>query len=336
MKTFPDEFIWGSATSAYQIEGAWKEAGKGLSIWDVFAHTPGKISGGDNGDIATDHYHRFREDVDLMADAGLSAYRFSISWSRILPAGYGAVNQDGIRFYSELIDAQLDRGIIPWVTLFHWDLPAALQFEYDGWLSEKTPEFFRDYADICFEHFGDRVKHWITINEPWVAAMLGYGQGTFAPGRVSRSEPYQAAHQLLRAHGFPPSAIARRISRISTASSAWPTIAIGESRRPTVRPTSKRPNVRSSSISGGSLIPSTAATIPSRCACASATACRRFRTRIARVSRARAISSASTITIRCTPRTATAAHRPMCTATAASPKIRTLLYRWILSGSSRR
>jgi len=202
MKTFPDEFIWGSATSAYQIEGAWKEAGKGLSIWDVFAHTPGKISGGDNGDIATDHYHRFREDVDLMADAGLSAYRFSISWSRILPAGYGAVNQDGIRFYSELIDALLDRGIIPWVTLFHWDLPAALQFEYDGWLSEKTPEFFRDYADICFEHFGDRVKHWITINEPWVAAMLGYGQGTFAPGRVSRSEPYQAAHQLLRAHGF--------------------------------------------------------------------------------------------------------------------------------------
>lgn len=202
MKTFPDGFIWGSATSAYQIEGAWKEAGKGLSIWDVFAHTPGKISGGDNGDIATDHYHRFGEDVDLMAGAGLNAYRFSISWSRILPAGYGAVNPDGIRFYSELIDALLDRGITPWVTLFHWDLPAALQFEHDGWLGEQTPEFFRDYADVCFEHFGDRVKHWITINEPWVAAMLGYGQGTFAPGRVSRSEPYQAAHQLLRAHGF--------------------------------------------------------------------------------------------------------------------------------------
>src|SRR5690625_844504 len=336
MKTFPDEFIWGSATSAYQIEGAWKEAGKGLSIWDVFAHTPGKISGGDNGDIATDHYHRFREDVDLMADAGLSAYRFSISWSRILPAGYGAVNQDGIRFYSELIDALLDRGIIPWVTLFHWDLPAALQFEYDGWLGEKTPEFFRDYTDICFEHFGDRVKHWITINEPWWRPCLAMARARsrpdacHAPSRIKRRISCYAPTAL------PPSAIARRTSRISTVSSAWPTIAIGESRRPTVRPTSKRPNVRSSSISGGSLIPSTAATIPNRCACASATACRRFRTRTARVSRARAISLASTITIPCTPRTATAAHRPMCTATAASPKIRTLPYRWILSGSSRR
>lgn len=200
MRNFPDDFIWGSATSSYQIEGGWLEGGKGLSIWDAFVHTPGKVANGDTGDVACDHYHRMQEDVGLMADMGLSAYRFSIAWPRILPAGYGAPNPEGLQFYSDLIDTLLDHDITPWVTLYHWDLPLALQMEYDGWLNPKIADLFAEYAAVCFEHFGDRVKHWITLNEPWVVAILGYGQGVFAPGRVSTSEPYLAAHQLLRAH----------------------------------------------------------------------------------------------------------------------------------------
>lgn len=201
MHPFPSDFIWGSATSSYQIEGAWREGGKGLSIWDVFSHTPGKTRGGDTGDVACDHYHRFREDVRLMADIGLKAYRFSISWPRIQPLGYGASNDAGIRFYSNLIDALLEHDIQPWVTLYHWDLPVALQLEHDGWLNPRIADFFADYARICFDAFGDRVDHWITLNEPWVTATMGHGNGTFAPGRVSRDEPYVAAHHMLRAHG---------------------------------------------------------------------------------------------------------------------------------------
>jgi beta-galactosidase len=200
VKQFPEGFIWGSATSSYQIEGAWLEGGKGPSIWDVFSHMPGKTANGDTGDVACDHYHRFRDDVALMAAMGLPAYRFSISWPRIQPTGSGKPNPEGLAFYSNLIDALLDHGITPWVTLYHWDLPAALQFEEDGWLNPRLADRFADYADICFAHFGDRVKHWITLNEAWVVSVLGYGQGIFAPGRVSTAEPYQAAHQLLRAH----------------------------------------------------------------------------------------------------------------------------------------
>ena len=202
MIQFPEHFVWGSATSSYQIEGAWLEGGKGLSVWDAFAHTPGRIHNGETGDIAADHYHRFREDVELMAEMGLKAYRFSISWPRIQPTGRGEVNPEGIRFYSQLIDALLEKGIAPWATLHHWDFPLALQLECDGWLNPRTAEYFRDYAELCFEHFGDRVKHWITLNEPWVIAVLGYGQGFFAPGRASNTEPYIAAHHLLRAHGL--------------------------------------------------------------------------------------------------------------------------------------
>ena len=201
MTSFPEGFIWGSATSAYQIEGGWLEGGKGMSIWDVFSHTPGKTHQGQTGDVACDHFHRLEEDVALMAGMGLPAYRFSISWPRILPAGAGETNPDGIAFYSRLIDALLDHGITPWVTLYHWDLPSALQMEHDGWLNPAIADHFADYADVCFEHFGDRVKNWITINEAWVVAILGYGQGVFAPGRTSLEEPYQAAHHLLRAHG---------------------------------------------------------------------------------------------------------------------------------------
>lgn len=202
MLEFPQGFIWGSATSCYQIEGAWLEGGKGLSVWDAYVHTPGKILTGETGDVAADHYHRFRDDVALMADMGLPAYRFSISWPRIQPTGSGKPNPDGIRFYSELIDELLRHNITPWITLFHWDLPLTLQLECDGWLNSRMADHFRDYAAICFRHFGDRVKHWITLNEPWVYAILGHGQGFFAPGRVSDAEPYRAGHNMLRAHAY--------------------------------------------------------------------------------------------------------------------------------------
>jgi len=210
MKKFPEGFVWGTATSSHQIEGAWLEGGKGLSIWDAFAHTPGKIADGNTGDIACDHYHRYKEDIVLMASMGLTAYRFSIAWPRIQPLGRGTPNPEGIRFYSDLIDTLLDHGITPWVTLYHWDLPLALQFELDGWLNPETARCFHDYAEICFEHFGDRVKHWITFNEPWVVAFLGHGMGIFAPGRRSNEEPYRVAHTLLRAHGLAADTYHRR------------------------------------------------------------------------------------------------------------------------------
>lgn len=201
MLSFPNDFTWGCATASYQIEGAWLEGGKGLSTWDAFSHTPGKILQGHTGDIACDHYHRYKEDVALMAEIGLPSYRFSLSWPRIQPTGYGKPNPEGIRFYSDLIDELLKHNITPWLTLYHWDLPLALQIEFDGWLNPKLADFFVEYADICFDNFGDRVKHWITFNEPWVTAILGFGQGVFPPGRVSNSEPYLVAHQMLCSHG---------------------------------------------------------------------------------------------------------------------------------------
>ncbi len=200
MKAFPNGFVWGTATSSHQIEGAWQEGGKGLSIWDAFAHTPGKIADGSTADVACDHYYRSGDDVALMAKLGLKAYRFSIAWPRIQPTGRGTPNPAGLSFYSDLVDTLLRHDIEPWVTLYHWDLPLALQMESDGWLHPDSAQWFADYAAICFEHLGDRVKHWITFNEPWVVAILGYGQGVFAPGRVSNAEPYRAAHNLLRAH----------------------------------------------------------------------------------------------------------------------------------------
>lgn len=200
-KQFPAGFVWGTATSAYQIEGAANQDGRGPSIWDAFCAEPGRVANGDSGDQACDHYHRFREDIALMADMGVTAYRFSISWPRILPDGTNAkVNQAGIDFYNALIDCCLEHGIQPWATLYHWDLPQALQEQEQGWLNPVMTDRFADYAAVCFEHFGDRVKHWITINEAWVVAILGYGQGVFAPGRTSNTEPYQVAHHLLVAH----------------------------------------------------------------------------------------------------------------------------------------
>ena len=201
MRRFPEDFAWGAATSAYQIEGAWDADGKGPSVWDAFAHTPGRIANGDTGDVACDHYHRFREDVALMADLGLTAYRFSISWPRVQPTGTGPANEAGLRFYSDLVDALLEAGITPWVTLHHWDLPLALQEAHGGWLSPRLADAFADYARLCFDALGDRVRHWITLNEPWVTAVIGYGEGTFAPGLASADGPYRAGHEMLRAHG---------------------------------------------------------------------------------------------------------------------------------------
>lgn len=201
MKTFPTDFVWGAATAAYQIEGGAREGGRGPSIWDAFAHTPGKTFANQNADVTCDHFHRVEEDVALMKAMGLKAYRFSFSWSRLLPQGRGAVNEAGVAFYNRLIDALLAHGITPWVTLYHWDLPLALQMELDGLLNPEIADHFARYAELCFERFGDRVKHWITFNEAWCSAVLGHGIGYFAPGRISQSEPYLVAHNLLRSHG---------------------------------------------------------------------------------------------------------------------------------------
>ncbi|MDD2403949.1 MAG: GH1 family beta-glucosidase [Victivallaceae bacterium] len=197
-----NNFVWGVATAAYQVEGAWLEDGKGLSIWDAFTHIPCKISHNDTGDIACDQYHRYAEDVALMRELGVNAYRFSLSWSRIIPDGSGQVNPAGIAYYNRLIDCLLENGITPWVTLYHWDLPLALQMEDDGWLNRKTAKNFSRYAKICFDNFGDRVKNWITLNEPWCSAVLGHGLAVFAPGRCSPDEPYQAGHHLLLGHAM--------------------------------------------------------------------------------------------------------------------------------------
>lgn len=201
IERFPKDFVWGTATSAYQVEGGAASGGRGPSIWDEFCLQPGNIANGDSGLEACDHFHRFQEDVKLMADMGVGAYRFSISWSRIMPNGkLSSLNQQGVDFYNDLIDCCRSHGIEPWVTLYHWDLPQSLQVNHQGWMSEAVTDLFAEYANICFAQFGDRVKHWITVNEAWVVSILGHGQGVFAPGHTSNVEPYQVAHNLLLAH----------------------------------------------------------------------------------------------------------------------------------------
>jgi len=197
---FPDDFVWGAATSAYQIEGSPLADGSGPSIWHRFSHTPGLTENGDTGDVACDHYRRYEADVALMAGLGLNAYRFSISWSRILPDGFGRVNGKGIDFYSRLVDALLARGIKPNATLYHWDLPAALD-DRGGWLNRDVAGWFSDYATIMFEALGDRIPMWSTINEPWVVSDGGYLYGKLAPGHRNLFEAPIASHNLLRAHG---------------------------------------------------------------------------------------------------------------------------------------
>jgi beta-glucosidase len=198
-RRFPDGFIWGAATAAYQIEGACNEDGKGASIWDRYSHTPGRIANGDTGDVACDSYHRWQDDIRLMKEMGLNAYRFSLSWPRILPQGRGEVNQAGIDFYSRFIDALLENGIEPFVTLYHWDLPQAIQ-DAGGWLNRRTIDWFGEFAAVCYKAFGDRVRYWMTINEPNVVAYCGFISAEHAPGVQDRATGLQVCHHVLLAH----------------------------------------------------------------------------------------------------------------------------------------
>jgi beta-glucosidase len=205
-RRFPPGFAWGTSTASYQIEGAVTADGRGESIWDRFAHTPGRVWNGDTGDVACDHYHRFREDVTLLDELGLNAYRFSIAWPRVVPDGSGAVNEAGLDFYDRLVDALLEGGIEPYPTLYHWDLPQALE-DAGGWPERATAEAFARYAGIVADRLGDRVQHIATINEPYVVAELGYGIGTHAPGRTETEAALAAGHHLLVAHGLAAAAI---------------------------------------------------------------------------------------------------------------------------------
>ncbi len=216
MLQFPNGFLWGAGTSAYQIEGAWNEGGKGESIWDRFVHRPGNVLNNDTGDFACDHYHRMPQDVALMKKLGLQSYRFSISWPRVLPegrgpsiisgrgpstsSGRGAVNPKGLDFYDRLVDSLLEVDIVPNVTLNHWDLPQALQ-DAGGWPNRDNADWFVEYARVVFDRLGDRVALWSTHNEPWVAAFLGYAMGVHAPGIRDYAQAYQAVHHLLLSHG---------------------------------------------------------------------------------------------------------------------------------------
>ena len=208
--TFPPGFLWGAATAAYQIEGAVSEGGRTPSIWDTFAHTPGRVANGDTGDVAVDHYGRFRDDVALMAELGLTSYRFSVSWPRITPAvtadELGPVNDEGIAFYADLVDTLLDAGITPAVTLYHWDLPQTLE-DAGGWALRATAERFGEYARVVAAALGDRVPLFITLNEPWCSAYLGYASGVHAPGRTDPAAALTAVHHLNLAHGLAARAV---------------------------------------------------------------------------------------------------------------------------------
>jgi beta-glucosidase len=206
--SFPPDFVWGAATASYQIEGAAHEDGRAESVWDRFCATPGKVRGGDTGDVACDFYHRYRDDVRLMKDLGLDAFRFSIAWPRVLPQGRGAVNAAGLDFYDRLVDELLANDIEPFATLFHWDTPQALEDE-GGWSERSTAEVFVEYTDAVVSRLGDRVRHWITHNEPWVYAWIGHAWGAHAPGRRSEADAVAVAHHLLVSHGWAVDAIRR-------------------------------------------------------------------------------------------------------------------------------
>ena len=199
-RPFPPDFVWGAATAAYQIEGAVTEDGRGESIWDRFTSAPGNILNGDDGRIACDSYRRYQEDVRLMRDLGLNGYRFSVAWPRVLPEGVGRVNAAGLDFYDRLVDELLANGIEPFLTLYHWDLPQVLE-DRGGWPARETVEAFASYAEVVAARLGDRVRYWITQNEPWVIAWLGYATGQDAPGRTSEADAVAAGHHVLLAHG---------------------------------------------------------------------------------------------------------------------------------------
>lgn len=200
MPAFPDDFLWGVATSAHQIEGSPTADGAGASIWDRFAATPGCVAGGEAAAVACDHYHRWPDDVRLMQEIGVQAYRFSVAWGRVLPNGTGRVNAAGLDFYDSLVDGLVEAGIVPHLTLYHWDLPVALD-DRGGWLNRDAAGWMADYATTLHRRLGDRVRHWTTFNEPWVVVDQGYLHGTMAPGRRNVGEAATATHQVMRAHG---------------------------------------------------------------------------------------------------------------------------------------
>jgi beta-glucosidase len=197
---FPDDFVWGAASAAYQVEGATEADGRGESIWDRFSTVPGKVRNSETGAIACDFYHRYPGDIALMQELGIDSFRFSIAWPRVLPHGRGKVNAQGLDFYDRLVDALLEGGIRPFVTFYHWDLPQVLE-DQGGWPARETVDAFVEYVELVAARLGDRVCHWITQNEPWVASWLGYGWGTHAPGRTSEADAVAAAHHLLLSHG---------------------------------------------------------------------------------------------------------------------------------------
>ncbi|MEM1269133.1 MAG: GH1 family beta-glucosidase [Bacteroidota bacterium] len=199
MTRFPDDFLWGAATSSYQIEGSPLADGAGKSIWHEYSHTPGRVEHGHTGDVACDHYNRYRSDVELMAFLGLQAYRFSIAWARVLPEGTGRPNEAGLDFYDRLVDTLLEHGIEPMATLYHWDLPVALN-DRGGWLNPDMRHWFAEYAEVMTRRLGDRVAKWATINEPWVIMNHGFVEGVMAPGHVSRFEAARVSYHLLQAH----------------------------------------------------------------------------------------------------------------------------------------
>jgi beta-glucosidase len=227
---FPDDFVWGAATASYQIEGAVHEDGRGESVWDRFSHTPGRTHNGDTGDVACDHYHRWPEDVKLMQELGLQAYRFSIAWPRVLPQGWGQSNPLGLDFYDSLVDALLAANITPYVTLFHWDLPQALQ-DRGGWANRDTVDAFVEYAEAVVQRLGDRVTHWITHNEPQVYANHGHFTGEHAPGTTDHRVALQVAHNLLLSHGrvVPLLRSARDGAQVGITLNLSPSVAASES-----------------------------------------------------------------------------------------------------------
>lgn len=225
-RTFPDRFVWGAATASYQIEGAASEDGRSPSIWDTFSRTPGKTWNGDTGDVACDHYHRVEQDVALMRELGLDAYRFSIAWPRVIPDGTGAVNQAGLDFYSRLVDTLLENGITPVVTLYHWDLPQVLE-DRGGWLNRDIADWFTTYASVTTAALGDRVRHWTTLNEPWCSSLLSYSLGVHAPGHTDPLEGIVAAHHLMLSHGRAVRAIRENCSGAEVSITLNPTQVYG-------------------------------------------------------------------------------------------------------------
>ena len=214
--SFPNEFLWGAAAAAYQIEGAADTDGRGRSVWDDYCDRPGAVNNGDTGAVACDHYHRYEEDVDIMRDLELQAYRLSIAWPRVLPTGEGVVNEAGIDFYDRLIDKLLGAGIDPWITLFHWDQPSAL-FQKGGWLARDSAHWFADYATLLAKRFGDRVTNWITLNEPQVYIDHGHATAVHAPGlTLSLREQLLAGHNTMRAHGLAVSALRAASRRVGS------------------------------------------------------------------------------------------------------------------------